>query len=57
MRSPSHETESGVQRYQKGIRGFLKSLAGFIKRLAAFIQLTEAEQEEAGIHIERKGDQ
>jgi hypothetical protein len=55
MRSSSYETESGVEQDRKGVWGYLKSLVSFIKWLAAFVQLTEAEQEEAGIHIEHQG--
>ena len=33
--------------------GILPALSSVIKWLASFMQLTEAEQEEAGIHVER----
>jgi hypothetical protein len=54
MRSSSYDTESAVQQGRNGIRGYLKSLTVFFKCLAALIELTEAEQAEAGIHIDRR---
>lgn len=49
------EAQSVQQQYRRGVWGNLKILADLIQWLAALIQLTEAEQEEAGIHIEHQG--
>lgn len=44
-----------VQQQGKSVWGNLKIIADLIIRLAALMRLTEAEQEEAGIHIEHQG--
>jgi hypothetical protein len=57
MSSSSYENEPGVQQDRKGVWGNLKILTGVMQWLAAFIQLTEAEKDEAGIHIEHQGSE
>lgn len=47
------EQRSSTQQETKLDWGILSALGSVIKWLASFMQLTEAEQEEAGIHIGR----
>lgn len=51
----SYKNAPSVQQDRMGVWGNLKVLTGFIQWLVAFIQLTEAEKDEAGIHIEHQG--
>jgi hypothetical protein len=47
------EQRSSTQQETKHYWFILSALGSFIKWLATSIQVTDAEQEEAGIHIER----
>lgn len=55
LETSSRENMTGIQHGQNSVWGYLMSLVNFMEWLATFIQLTEAEQEEAGIHIEHQG--
>ena len=49
------EQEPGLQQEPKGFLKNLLSLAGFIHWLTGFILLTEEEQQNAGIYLDRPG--
>ena len=59
MGTSSREHEPGVQQSQKGVWGNLMILANIIKWLVDtfYPQLTEAEREAAGIHLEHQGEE
>jgi len=57
MDNSSHEqaSTSHTQQDSKNFLASLPILGNLIKWLASFIQLTEEEQEEAGIYLDRPG--
>lgn len=59
MGTSSREHEPGVHQGQKGVWGKLMIVVNFIKWLVGIFypQLTEAERDAAGIHLEHQGDE
>lgn len=55
--SVRNDQESSTQQDPKRFLVSLTLLASVIKRLAGLIQLTEEEQEDAGIYIDRLGNE
>ena len=55
MDNTSHEQASQTQQDSKKFWVSLPILGNLIKWLASLIQLTEEEQEEAGIYLDRPG--
>lgn len=55
MGSSLHEQEPGFQQDPKRFSVDLPTLASLFQWLAGFIKLTEKEQEEAGIYLDRLG--
>lgn len=55
MRSPAREIEPGVQQDRRGVWGNLMVLASLVKWLVTLIQLTEEEQQQAGVRIKHQG--
>ncbi len=57
MDSSFRDQESTTQKNPKRFFVGLILLASIVKRLAELVRLTEQEREEAGIHIDRLGDE
>jgi hypothetical protein len=57
MDNSFHEQGSNMQQDPKRFLVSLTLLASIIKRLAGLVKLTEEEQEDAGIYIDRLGDE